>query len=121
MKTQIHNLDILKKALDDLKVKWRVESSKLQGFQGQNYFVDVVLEQQNGIDIGFAWNGQYELIADLQFWQQAWSLEAFLDRLNQRYAYQSILEETHKQNFEVCQEKNYLDGSVRLVVQRWTY
>mmetsp|Transcript_38103 Transcript_38103/g.151200 ORF Transcript_38103/g.151200 Transcript_38103/m.151200 type:complete len:129 (+) Transcript_38103:369-755(+) len=118
--TQIHDLKILKKALKDLNIDWKIDSNILNGFKATTHVVDLVIEQQNGVDIGFAWNGkEYELIADLQFWQQPWSLEAFLDRLSQSYAYHSIIQETQKQNFKVCHEKNALDGSVSLVVQRW--
>nr|YP_010336717.1 hypothetical protein MW559_pgp169 [Stylonema alsidii]UNJ15123.1 hypothetical protein [Stylonema alsidii] len=119
MKTQLHDLSILKKALNDLDLDWNNNSNMLRGFQGQTHIADLVIEQQNGIDIGFGWNGQYELIADMQFWQQPWSIEALIDRLSQRYAYHSILRETQKQNFQICHEENTLDGSVSLIVQRW--
>nr|YP_010336323.1 hypothetical protein MW428_pgp169 [Goniotrichopsis reniformis]UNJ14729.1 hypothetical protein [Goniotrichopsis reniformis] len=119
MKTQIHDLDILKKTLSDLHLDWKEACNTLRGFQGETHVVDLVIEQHNGTDIGFAWNGQYELVVDLQFWQQPWSIEALIDRLSQRYAYHSIIKETQKQNFKVCHEENSLDGSVCLVVQRW--
>nr|YP_010336521.1 hypothetical protein MW557_pgp167 [Rhodospora sordida]UNJ14927.1 hypothetical protein [Rhodospora sordida] len=119
MKTQLNDLSILKKALTDLHLEWKTDSNLLRSFQEQTHWVDLVIEQENMVDIGFAWNGQYELVADLQFWQQPWSIEALLNRLSQRYAYHSILKETYKQNFKICQEENALDGSISLVVQRW--
>nr|YP_009296768.1 hypothetical protein Bangp_029 [Bangiopsis subsimplex]AOM66111.1 hypothetical protein Bangp_029 [Bangiopsis subsimplex]ARO90332.1 conserved hypothetical plastid protein [Bangiopsis subsimplex] len=121
MKTKIHDLEILKQALSDLHVNFKINSSLLKDFQGQTHVVDLVISQPNGTEIGFVWNGQYELIADLQFWNQPWSIEAFLDRLSQRYAYHLILKETQNQNFQIAQEENILDGSVRLVLQRWTF
>nr|YP_010338459.1 hypothetical protein MW432_pgp172 [Rhodaphanes brevistipitata]UNJ18409.1 hypothetical protein [Rhodaphanes brevistipitata] len=121
MKTQIHDLDILKKALTDLHLQWKNNSTELQSFQKQVHIVDLAIEQSNGIDVGFAWNGEYELVADLQFWNQPWSLDAFVDRLKQRYAYHSVIQETQKQNFQVCKEENTLDGSVKLVLQRWAF
>ena len=31
----------------------------------------------------FSWNGfEYQLVADLQFWQQPWSVELFLDKVS---------------------------------------
>ena len=80
----------------------------------------VVIEQKNGYDLGFTWNGnEYELVADLQFWQQAWSVDRFLNMVTQRYAFQTVVNETTKQGFQVTEQQKNQDGSIRLVVQRW--
>ena len=73
-----------------------------------------------GYDIGFNWNGsEYELVADLSFWQQQWSLETFIDRVSQAYASETILNESTKQGFQTVNEKTNIDGSVTLVLERW--
>lgn len=56
--TQIHDLKILKKALKDLNIDWKIDSNILNGFKATTHVVDLVIEQQNGVDIGFAWNGK---------------------------------------------------------------
>jgi hypothetical protein len=120
IKTQIRNLDNLKSALSDLGIKWKPNASPVRGYKGQTQTAEVVIEQANGYDIGFAWNGQaYELVADMQFWQLNHSVDHFLRQLTQRYAYHTVLSETHKQGFQVAEEQKNPDGSIRLVLQRW--
>lgn len=121
VKTQIRNLTSLKSALDDLGIDWKEGPSAVRGYQGQTHTADVVVEQDNHYDIGFSWNGQaYEMVADLQYWQQPLSVDGFVQRVTQRYAYHTVLTETQKQGFQVTEEKNNQDGSIRLVVQRWS-
>jgi len=56
--TQIYDLKLLKNALSDLHLEWKVDSTELSGFQGKIDIVDLVIEQENGIDVGFSWNGK---------------------------------------------------------------
>ncbi len=81
---------------------------------------EVVVEQDNNYDFGFSWNGsEYELVADLQYWQQPLTVEGFLRKVTQRYAYHTVVNETSKQGFQISEEQKNQDGSIRLVVQRW--
>jgi len=121
IKTQIRNLTSLQSALTDLGVDWKTGPSEVRGYQGQTRTAEVVIEQENNYDVGFAWNGkEYELVADLQYWQQPLSVEGFLNRITQRYAFHTVMSETAKQGFQVAQQENNQDGSIRLVVQRWS-
>ncbi|HEY9851468.1 MAG TPA: DUF1257 domain-containing protein [Leptolyngbyaceae cyanobacterium] len=120
IKTQIRNLASLQAALTDLGIDWKEGPCPVRGYRGQNATADIAIEQENGHDIGFSWNGQeYELVADLQFWQQAWSVDRFISKVTQRYAFQTVLNETTKQGFQVAEQQQNEDGSIRLVVQRW--
>ncbi|OUC16697.1 MAG: hypothetical protein B0A82_00250 [Alkalinema sp. CACIAM 70d] len=120
IKTQIRNLDSLKSALSDLGMDWKAGPSDVRGYQGLTHNADVVIEQQNGYDIGFAWNGkEYALVTDLQFWQQNGSVDRFLKQVTQRYAYHTILNEGNRQGFQVAEQQRQEDGSLRLVLQRW--
>jgi hypothetical protein len=68
IKTQIRNLESLKDALSDLGIDWKPGPCEVRGYRGQTHAAEVTIEQQNGYDIGFRWNGQeYELVADLQW------------------------------------------------------
>ncbi|HEY9665226.1 MAG TPA: DUF1257 domain-containing protein, partial [Coleofasciculaceae cyanobacterium] len=88
IKTQLRNLTSLQTALTDLGIDWKSGPSSVRGYRGQTRTAEVVIEQQNDYDIGFSWNGnEYELVADLQYWQQSWSVDGFLNRVTQRYAY----------------------------------
>ncbi|UZQ54406.1 DUF1257 domain-containing protein [Trichothermofontia sichuanensis B231] len=120
IKTQIRNLASLQAALTDLGIDWKAGPHPVRGYQGQTATAEVMIPQDNGYDIGFRWNGQeYELVADLQFWKQAWSVDRFLSLVKQRYAYQTVLATTAEQGFQVSEQEHNQDGSIRLVVQRW--
>jgi Protein of unknown function (DUF1257) len=120
IKTQIRNLASLQAALTDLGIDWKPGPVQVRGYRGQTLNAEVAIEQENGYDIGFSWNGnEYELVADLQYWQQAWSVDRFLQQVTQRYAFRTVLTETVKQGFHVAEQQNNEDGSIRLVVQRW--
>lgn len=120
IKTQIRNLTSLQAALTDLEIDWN-GSKMVRGYRGQTRNAEVTIEQENGYDVGFSWNGQeYELVADLEYWQQPWSLEGFLKKVTQRYAYHTVVNETARQGFQVTEQQQSKDGSIRLLVQRWS-
>ena len=121
IKTQIRNLASLQAALTDLGIDWKSGPRSVRGYRGQTRSAEVVIEQKNDYDIGFSWNGkEYELVADLQYWQQSLSVDGFLNRVTQRYAYHTVMQETAKQGFQVAEQQQNQDGSIRLVVQRWS-
>jgi hypothetical protein len=122
IKTKIRNLDSLKLALNDLGTDWKAGPCDVRGYQGQTQTAEVVIAQDNGYDIGFRRNPEtsdYELVADLQYWQQPLTVEGFLSQVTQRYAYNTVVSETSRQGFQLAEEQVREDGSVRLVVQRW--
>ncbi|RAM49296.1 DUF1257 domain-containing protein [Mastigocladus laminosus UU774] len=121
IKTQIRNLESLQDALSDLGIDWKQGPRQVRGYRGQTHSAEITIEQENGYDVGFKWNGkEYELVADLQYWQQNLSVEGFLRQVTQRYAYQTVMKETVKAGFQVAEQQKNEDGSIRLVVQRWS-
>ncbi len=120
IKTQIRNLTSLQAALTDLGIKW-TEPKTVRGYRGQSREAAIAIVQENGYDVGFSWNGkEYELVADLQYWQQPLSVEGFLRQVTQRYAYHTVVNETAKQGFQISEQQQNNDGSIRLLVQRWS-
>ena len=120
IKTILRDLALLQKSLDDLGVRWDENIKSLNGYKSQKCFANLVIKQNNNYDIGFTWNGtEYQLVADLQFWQQPWSVELFLDKITQRYAYNSILKATETQGFQTVEELTQENGSIKLTLQRW--
>ena len=121
IKTQIRNLESLEEALTDLGIDWNRGQRPVRGYRGQTHDAQITIEQDNGYDIGFRWNGQeYELVADLQYWQQNLSVEGFLRQVTQRYAFNTVLKESTRAGFQVAEQQKNTDGSIRLVVQRWS-
>jgi len=120
LKTQLRDLDHLTQALADLDLTHETGDVTVRGYQGQTRTAQVVLRQANQHDVGFAWNGRfYELVTDLQYWQQPWTVERFLAKVQQRYAYNTVVNECEKKGFQVATEEVNADGAVRLVLQRW--
>jgi hypothetical protein len=120
IQTSLKDLDLLKKSLNDLSIYWEPELNRVRGYKDRTTFANLVIKQGNNYDIGFSWNGfEYQLVADIQFWQQPWSIELFLDRVSQRYAYNSIVESTSNQGFQTVNETVQEDGSIKLTLQKW--
>ena len=120
IKTRIQNVEYLEKALNKLQINCQTKPKEILGYKNETFNVSLSIPQSNGYDIGFNWNGsEYELVADLSFWQQQWSLETFIDRVSQAYASETILNESTKQGFQTVNEKTNIDGSVTLVLERW--
>ncbi|AFY72321.1 Protein of unknown function (DUF1257) [Synechococcus sp. PCC 7502] len=119
VKTQIRTLEPLQKALTDLGLSWKPAASA-KSDRGQTVTAEVVIPQENGYDIGFKWNGQeYELVADMHYWQQPWTVESFLNKVSQRYAVQTVMTESAHKGFALTEQQQQQDGSIRLVLQRW--
>ncbi len=122
IKTKLRNLSSLQAALTDLGTEWKAGPCAVRGYQGQTEVAELVIPQDNGYDIGFRRNADtkdYELVADLQYWQQPLTVEGFLRQVTQRYAYNTVITESQRQGFQLTEEQVQSDGSVRLVVQRW--
>ncbi len=122
IRTKLRNLTSLQAALTDLGVDWKQGPSPVRGYQGLTQTADVVIEQANGFDIGFRLNPEtqeYELVADLQYWQQPFSVDGFINRVNQRYAVHTVLTTTAQEGFQVTEQTTTEEGAIRLVVQRW--
>lgn len=120
IKTSLKDLTLLQKSLHDLGINYSNEVNVVKGYKDQKHFANLVIKQNNNYDIGFTWNGfEYQLVADLQFWQQPWSIELFINKVTQRYAYHSILKTTSERGFQAVEELVQEHGSIRLTLQRW--
>ena len=64
-------------------------------------------------------SGNYELVADLETWDQPVPVERFIDKVNQQYARMTIYNTVKDLGFEVAEEWEMQDGSIELTVNRW--
>ena len=122
IKTSIREIDLLKKSLTNLNLVWEEKEQLIEGYQGETHKVNLVLPQKNNIDIGFerTQDNNYQLVADLAFWDQPTSVDAFLDSLHKEYALTTVIEETKKQGFEkISQTQNQQNGEVVIIVEKW--
>ena len=120
IKTKLYDRNILKKSLSDLKLEWTEQNQQIVGYQKQTHDAEIIVKQSNNYDIGFKWNGvEYELVTDLMFWAQPYSVDKFLNQINQRYAYNSIVQVSERENFNFTQSENSQDGSIRVLFTRY--
>ena len=120
IKTKLYDRNILKKSLSDLKLEWTEQNQQIVGYQKQTHDAEIIVKQSNNYDIGFKWNGvEYELVTDLMFWAQPYSVDKFLNQINQRYAYNSIVQVSKRENFNFTQSENSQDGSIRVLLTRY--
>ena len=122
IKTKIKDKPALLEALEILQ--YNVEEDlelKVTGPHGINHEV-VEADLAIGKDVGFRMNpvsGEYELVADLETWNQPISVERFLDKVNQQYARMTIHNQVKKMGFQVEEEWEMDDNSIELTVTRW--
>lgn len=115
MKTSFQNLTYLEKALTKLEI---AHSKKVT--TNDTLISNLVIEQPNGYDIEFSWNGQeYELVVDMSFWEQSCPVESFIDKVSQQYAGEVIIGESQKLGFQPIKYQQNLDGSNTVVLERW--
>ena len=115
MKTSFQNITYLEKALNKLKILHKKQKNTT-GLEKSN----LIINQSNGYDIEFAWNGQeYELVVDMSFWQQPYPVESFIDKVAQQYAGEVIIGESQKLGFQPVKYQQNSDGSNTVVLERW--
>ena len=120
IKTKIKDKSALLRALQVLGHNTDVDQ-KLKNPADHNHD-EVTVQVAVGKDIGFRLNPTtetYELVTDLQTWDQPVPVARFLDKLSQQYAVETITETAKKDDFHVTQQTTNKDGSIELVVERW--
>ena len=122
VRTELRDREALLAALKDLGQQPSAGEQLVRGYRGQTVQADLCCPQEGGADIGFRWNSaeqRYELVTDLELWNQPVPVERFLAQLTQRYALQSILASTSEEGYQVSEQRQAADGSIELVVTRW--
>jgi len=120
IKTCFQNLFYLEKALNRLSISYERQKETVTNSRSNSYNVNLLIPQPNGYDIKFCWNGQeYELIIDISFWKQPYSIENFTDKIAQQYAGEVIIGESHKIGFQPIKYQQNIDGSNTLILERW--
>ena len=115
MKTSFQNLAYLEAALNKLEI-----NHQKQVLENNSNVSNLVINQSNGYDIEFAWNGtEYELVVDMSFWEQSCPVESFIDKVSQQYAGEVIIGESQKLGFQPIKYQQNNDGSNTVVLERW--
>ena len=122
IRTKLKNKPILQEALEILQYDVKQDQElKVTGAHGIGHET-VEAELAIGTDIGFRLNeitGVYELVADLETWNQPISVERFMDKVNQQYARMTVHNTVKEMGFQVEEEWEMEDNSIELTVTRW--
>ena len=122
IKTKLRNKPQLQEALEILQYDVKEDQElKVTGSHGINHET-VEAELAIGSDIGFRMNpmtGEYELVADLETWNQPIPVERFVDKVTQQYARLTIHNTVKDMGFQVEEEWEMDDNSIELTVTRW--
>ena len=122
IKTKLRNKPQLQEALEILQYDVKQDQElKVSGSHGIGHET-VEAELAIGTDIGFRMNpmtGEYELVADLETWNQPIPVERFMDKVNQQYARMTVYNTVKEMGFQVEEEWEMDDNSIELTVTRW--
>jgi hypothetical protein len=119
LKTKLRNLTLLERALRDLGYTPSLGQVAVRGWHGETRRADLVVQMPNRYDFGFRQVGE-ELVLIVDDWGFRGSPEELLGQINQRYAYHVCVEQAAAQGFQVVGSEAQPDGSIKLVVQRYT-
>ena len=119
IKTKLYDRAPIEKSLSDLNIEWEVGANNVRGYNSQEQSAEIVIRQNNNHDIGFKWNNnEYELVTDLMFWNQPYSVDKFLNQVHQRYAFNLITKVSEEQSLQFVEAENQEDGSIRLLLRK---
>ena len=120
IKTKLYDRVTIEKSLSDLNIELEVGNKNIRGYNNQKHSADIVIRQKNNHDIGFKWNNtEYELVADLMFWDQVYSVDKFLNQIHQRYAFNLITQVGEKQGLQLVETENQETGSIRVLLRKF--
>ncbi len=125
IKTKFKNGKHLAEALTALghKVEQQKQLMVVSDAEHAKGHPDVEIDIKAGSDIGFRWNEDleiYELVTDLQAWNQPIDQRFFIQKLQQEYALLSIVSSVKEDGFQIEEQYVAEDGAVELVCTRWT-
>ena len=120
IKTKIKDKEALLEALEMLY--YEVEVDKTLENPANHQHEEVNVHVAVGKDIGFRFNPTtetYELVTDLQTWNEPIPVERFLDKLSQQYARMVLHKAVKEEGFTIQEEWEMEDNSIELTVTRW--
>ena len=122
IKTKLKDKSQLQEALEILQYDVKQDQElRVTGNHGIGHET-VEAELAIGTDIGFRMNpmtGNYELVADLETWNQPVPVERLMDKVNQQYARMTLHNTVKDLGFQVEEEWEMDDNSIELTVTRW--
>jgi len=122
IKTQLKDSEPLIKALNNLGYTINQEEKFVKGYKGKFTAVDISMNLPGDTKVGFKWDNNsnaYELVTDLDLWKFELTVERFISKVTQMYAYETIISQTKEDGYQIVEHKNQNDGSIELVLTKW--
>ena len=119
IKTKIKSKPELIEALQLLQYDVQEDQELINPIDHQHEKIKV--DVSIGSDIGFRLNsnGEYELVADIQTWNQPIPPERLVEKVTQQYARMTVHNTVKEMGFQVEEEWEMDDNSIELTVTRW--
>ena len=122
IKTKIKHKPQLIEALQILQYDIKEDQELVVGgSHGKNHPIveaDICISR----DIGFRFNPKtetYELVADIETWNQPIPPKRFVEKVTQQYARMTVHNQVKEMGFQVEEEYEMDDNSIELTVTRW--
>ena len=125
VKTKIKNLTSLIQALEEMEVTFNQAEEgqmvKVRGYRGNEELADLCIQIDDTYDIGvrLTSSGEYELVADWSELELRMDTEAFMEKLTQRYAYHTVMDQIKRQGYTLDEQTQEEDGTIRMRVSTW--
>ena len=119
IQTKIKNKPQLLEALELLQYNVQEDQELINPTNHQHEKVKVDVSIGNDIGFRLNSNGEYELVADIQTWNQPIPPARFIDKVTQQYARMTVHNTVKEMGFQVEEEWEMDDNSIELTVTRW--
>jgi hypothetical protein len=119
IKTEILDLEILKRTLSDLKFDFQ-ENGKISGYQGRMEDVGILVKISGSWYLGFnkmSGEENYEIRGTSEVLNQK-EVKESINLIRSEYAYRKIIHETRKRGFNLVQEERLKAGAIKLVLRK---
>jgi|WetSurMetagenome_2_1015567.scaffolds.fasta_scaffold325348_2 hypothetical protein len=118
----IRSIEALMDAISDLKLA-QEKMKQIETADGKIYKVDVAVKDENNKLVGFQKqkDGSYKIIADSRGLNtmQLKKQQQFVNSIKKRYAYNMIIKELNKQGYQIAEEKQVENDTVKIIARRW--
>ncbi|MBP7964544.1 MAG: DUF1257 domain-containing protein [Caldilineaceae bacterium] len=116
--TELRDLNLIKRSLDDLKLTYREDARYTHIWSGSVNQVPVLVESPKAnFGLRQTETGIYEAVGDDM---QMRAIRSTLDQVQQRYAYHKVVAETALAGFDLVEESVGRDNVIRMTVRRWS-
>lgn len=117
VRTELRDVALVKRALDDLHLRYLENARYRHIYSGANEEAALVVHTTGGA-FGLKSNaeGALEVMGDSM---QMAGVTQTLQRIQQRYAYHMVVQETARAGFALVEEQTGRDQVIRMTVRRW--